>query len=164
MSIEELVLAAVNLQYKMEEDSIKLSSLKSRIQKYFDDNNKDRVDVHSLSGKDCYSVSKQERVNITYDVDKLKKRLNKETFNEITDRKYIITDIDGIVKLLKRAKIKPEEFKQLIDVETTVNREALKQLYSIGEITMDKLKGCYDAKINKSIKIIVKQGYDNKKK
>lgn len=88
----------------------------------------------------CKKISRR-RVN--YDADKLEERLGKETCLEFIDKEYVINDIDGLIKLLKEAGVKPKEFKKFIDVKKTVNKEKIDQLSDLGEIKAEDIKGCY---------------------
>lgn len=136
---------------------------KKEIQKYFDEQSYNSLSVKVSAGK---TLSKSlnlrakisERVTINYDVDELKKALDSEIFNEVTHKRYEINDIDGLIKLLKSAGIKASEFKQFINPVITVDKEAVKRLYNQGDITMKDIKGCYSAKISKSVKITEDSG------
>jgi predicted transcriptional regulator len=64
----------------------------------------------------------------------------------------------SLSKMLKAAGVDAKEFKKYIGVETSVNSSALQQLYSVGDITKQQLKGCYTAKIVKSIRISERKG------
>ena len=99
-------------------------------------------------------ATKIERVtSITYDIEKLKKRLNKGLFDEVVDKTYTVTNIDAMIALLKKAGIKPKEFKPLIQVSESVNNAKLQQAYSVGEISMNDIAEAYNARISKTLKI-----------
>lgn len=140
-----------------------LQASKAKIQDYFDKHDIKELEVEpdEMNGGPSLIAKKSERVTIEYLVDKLKESLSKDIFNEVVLKDYRITDINGLIALLKKAGIKPDEFKQYIDVTTTPNNEALKQLYAVGDITKEDLKGCYNAKIVKSISIKERKGDTN---
>lgn len=150
--------------YRLEEQIAGLKSIlqasKAKIQDYFDKHDIKELEVEPENMADGTTLvaKKTERVIIDYFVDKLKESLDKEVFNEVVHKNYHITDINGLIALLKKTGIKPDEFKQFIDVTTTVNKDALKQLYAVGDITKEDLKGCYSAKIVKSISIKPRKG------
>lgn len=99
-------------------------------------------------------ATKVERVtSINYDVDLLKKRLDRELFDEVVDKTYTVTNIDALVALLKKAGIKPKEFKPLIHVDERVNSAKLQQAYSIGDIKMNDIQDAYNARISKTLQI-----------
>lgn len=82
--------------------------------------------------------------SITFDVKKLKERLDKEIFNEIVNKEYVINDFQGLVKYLKRCGVDPKKFKTFIDVTETVNTKKLDELGSLGEISEEDIDGCYE--------------------
>ena len=82
--------------------------------------------------------------SITFDVKKLKERLDKEIFNEIVNKEYAINDFQGLVKYLKRCGVDPKKFKTFIDVTETVNTKKLDELGSLGEISEEDIDGCYE--------------------
>ena len=96
----------------------------------------------------CYVI---DRAKITYDIPKLEKRLNKKTCNKFVEKRYEITDWEALTKVLKSAKIKPEQIKPYIHVEKTVNQQKLNSLYEKGEINIEELSGCYSCVVNKSV-------------
>ncbi|MCX7924117.1 MAG: hypothetical protein N3B21_19225 [Clostridia bacterium] len=114
-------------------------------------NNKKRTGVTLIA-------KKVERVTINYLLDKLQAKLDKEIFNEIVNKTYMINDMNGLIELLKKAGVSPGEFKKFIDVSTSVNKDAIKQLYSVGDIKKSDLEGCYEATIVKSISIKERKG------
>ena len=67
------------------------------------------------------------------------------------EKRYEITDWEALTKVLKSAKIKPEQIKQFIHVEKTVNQQKLNSLYEKGEINIEELSGCYSCVVNKSV-------------
>lgn len=82
--------------------------------------------------------------SITFDVKKLKERLDKKIFNEIVNKEYVINDFQGLVKYLKRCGVDPKKFKTFIDVTETVNTKKLDELGSLGEISEEDIDGCYE--------------------
>lgn len=60
------------------------------------------------SGKVRFSIVKRAN-NPTFDVDEIKKRLDKETFNQICDKTYAITDYKSFIKVLKKYGVNPKE-------------------------------------------------------
>lgn len=86
------------------------------------------------------------RRRVEYLPDKLEERLGKETCREFIDREYIINDIDGLIKLLKDAGVKPKEFKKFIEVRKTVDREKIDKLSDLGDIKIEDIGGCYSVK------------------
>lgn len=155
--MHNLILETLELEEQVGNLLLKIDENKKSIQKYFDEENIKEMKVPiSDEGdtKEFYVLCKKsERVTIKYDIEKLKQKLNDELFMEVTDRTYVITDINEMIKLMKDAGVRAKDFKALIDTKISVDREALKKLYEVGEISMKMLKGAYTATISKSIKI-----------
>ena len=84
---------------------------------------------------------------ITWDTDKLKKSLDKKTYNEVVNKKVIITDMEGLVKYLKSCDVDPKKFKKFIIAEHEVNEEAMNQKFQTGDLSLSDLSGCYTLKL-----------------
>lgn len=101
------------------------------------------------SGKHFYAnhtrlrVTRVRRTTVKWDVDKLRKALNKEQFKRATTKECTITNLDGLVKYLKSCGVDPKKFKKYISVNTQVNADVLEQMYAVGEISQKDVKGCY---------------------
>lgn len=102
------------------------------------------------NGISCYI---QERVIVEYDKEKLKKALDKKSYNEIIDKEYRITDFDLFKSILKRNNIDLKEFKECIKKEEEVNESKINKLFENGLITLEDISGCYTAKGKKSVVI-----------
>lgn len=99
-------------------------------------------------------ASKVDRVtSITYDIPKLKQKLDPELFNEIIDKSYSITDMPALIQMLKKSGVKPKEFKKFISVSEKVNNGKIQQAYSIGDISLNDIAGAYEVKLSKSLQI-----------
>lgn len=113
----------------------------------------ERSMLNQTKEKRTYKAQVNERTTINYFQDKLKKKLDKEVYDIIIDKSYIVTNFSGLVRLMKEHGVDPAEFKRCISSVETLNRQKLTQAYNIGEITMVDLKDCYEAKVSKSIKV-----------
>ena len=152
-----LIIETRELEEQVGELLLKIDANKAKIQGYFDENNSKEIRVPVADGL-VLVCKKHERVNLSYDVQKLKQKVDSEIFLEITKRSYVITDIDKMIELVKDAGVSAKEFKALIEAVVNVDSQAVKRLYEAGEITMKQLKGTYTAKISKSIKITEEVG------
>lgn len=81
---------------------------------------------------------------ITFNVDKLKERLERDIFNKIVIKEYRIVDFNGLVKYLKSCGVDPKKFKKFIEVTETVDNNKLNELGNLGEISEEDIKGCYE--------------------
>ena len=100
----------------------------------------------SLDGRSVVTVKNIKKVTVTFDADKLEKRLDKELCNEFIEKKYEINNIEGLVKYLKSCGVDPKEFKKYINVEKKVNNKKLDEISNLGDITEEDLKGCFTTK------------------
>jgi len=106
-------------------------------------------------GEDLVNIkaSYSERVNIDYDIAKIKERLDKDVYKTIINKDYVITDYAAVVKLLKANGVNPKEFLKHVRVLESINRKKLADQYDVGEITMRDLKNCYEVRTSKNVKL-----------
>lgn len=93
-------------------------------------------------------VNKIRKKTILWNVEKLKKKLNKNYYSEVVDKTYTISNMPGLVKYLKRCGVDPVKFKSFIDVTELVNETKLNNLYELGEVSKADLEGCYDVNMS----------------
>ena len=117
------------------------------LQKYFDNTTSNQI------GNDDIVVTKRERINIIYNIYKLREKLDKNIFKKVTNRRYYVKDLDGLVELMKQAGIKPKDFKKYVDADISVDKSQIKKLYEAGEISISDLEGCFHATITKYIDV-----------
>ncbi len=67
------------------------------------------------------------------------------------DKKYIIINMPSLKGLLKKHNVPVKDFRKTLLIEELVNRENIKRLFDMGEVTKEDLKGCYTAKLTKTI-------------
>lgn len=96
------------------------------------------------------SCSKVSPKSIEYNAKMIYDRVGKDIGNQLVSKKYVVSDIDGLIQMLKSHGVKPKEFKRFIRVEMTLNESKLNQIYDTGVIKMEDLQGCYKVKTNKS--------------
>lgn len=127
----------------------KIELRKKEIQDYLD---KKRLKEFEVVNDDLViEVKKVERIDINFDIEKLKNVLDKEVLIEIIDKTFTISDLELVKKAFKAAKMSPEQFKSAIEIKEIVNKQKVNKLYEIGDITTEKIKGCYEAKLIKYI-------------
>ena len=158
--VERAVVELLQEEKQVAELFESIEKKKLKIQHYFDQQGIRQLTVKIKTSNEIaefteveFLVKKTERTYVNYDIAKLEDALGRELFQEATKRKYTITDFGGLVSLLKSKGIKPADFKKFIDVSKSVDKEALKRLYDAKEFTMQDIKDCYTATINKSIDI-----------
>lgn len=85
---------------------------------------------------------------IIWDIDKLKKKLDKNVISKIIDKKYTINDMDGLIKYLKSCGVDPKIFKKFLDIEENVIEKQMDLLKDIGELDEEDIAGCYSITTN----------------
>ena len=115
---------------------------------------------NSIESEELVATRVDKVTSITYDTEALRKKLDKELFNEIVDKTYTIVDIEGLKSLLKKAGVSPKEFKKYLHVTESVNGAKLQQAYSTGEIDLKSISGAYNVRLSKSIQIRKVRGGD----
>lgn len=152
--IKRLIKDAFVFQKKISEFQAMVKDNMRQIQEHFDKVFIKELTVEAQTEQDTALIAKKsERVTIDYDVEKLKKKLDSEVFNEIVRKTYVINDMPALIAVLKSYGVKPADFKKFIDVSQDIDRASVRRLYDTGDIGKDHLKGCYTAKVVKSIKI-----------
>lgn len=158
-SLKQLIRDTKSLEEQISTLTQLYDASRRKIQEAFDKDKLTEIEVEPEdrnSGKTLIA-KKTERATINYFADKLKENLDKEVCNEVIDKTYTVNDIVGMIALVKAAGVKPDEFKKFLNITAAVNKEKLKQLYSVGDITKEDIKGCYEATIVKSISIKYKK-------
>lgn len=162
MLTENKVKLLINKAFSLKQQTDKLTSeynkVRGQIYDYLDQNKMKSLEGSLLSesgaSKGLLVATKVDRVtSLTYDIPKLKKKLDKELINEIIDKTYTITDMDAMILLLKKAGVKPSEFKKLITVSEKVNNSKIQQAYSVGDISLNDIKDAYEVKVSKTLQI-----------
>lgn len=153
-NIKRLIKDAFSFQKKIEELTTLMKGNLQQIHEHFDSEAIRELEVEAETEGDIALIAKKsERVTVEYFPDKLEKKLSSELFNEVVNKSYAIIDMPALIILMRSHGISPKDFKKLIRVDQSVNRPELKRLYDDGEITKSDIKGCFSAKISKSIKI-----------
>lgn len=152
--IKRLIKDTYTFRLKADSFMAQVKDNMSVIKAYFDKNNVREIIAEKETDLDKSLTAKlSERVNIDYDADKLKVKLEPEIFNEIVEKTYVINDIKGLTAMLKEAGVSPAAFKKFVEVRMEIDRTAVRRLYDSKDITKEDLKGCFTAKVVKSIKI-----------
>lgn len=92
------------------------------------------------------SVTRVQSSKVEFNPDKLEKALGKKLSQDVIQKHYEITDMNGLVTYLKDCGISPKVFKSFISVRKTVNMKELDRLEELGMITAEQIKGCYTVK------------------
>lgn len=136
----------LNQKFKEQEQKYKAEreKLQSEIFKY---TNKKGIQSYDFQNGDTglkFTTVKTKK--LVFDLDKLKKKLDKELLSEVIKKEYTIKDMDGLIAYLKSCGVDPKKFKSFIDSNETVDEKKINELSEFGEILMDDLEGCYEVK------------------
>lgn len=138
----------------------------SKILKYMQENNLDSFEMtkknKTLIG-DTTKVKFTKVVNkkVVWNINKLKQKINKNMFQKIVNKTYIIKDYKGLVDYLKICNVNPEIFKTFIEVQEQLNVKEVDKMYETGKLKIEQVHGCFDVKEgNPYIKITEKQKDD----
>lgn len=91
-------------------------------------------------------VTKIQKQKITWDVERLEEKLSKNLIKKVIQKRYVINDMDGLIRYLKTYGVNPNEFKKFLDVEKKVNESVINNLHDVGEISKKDIDGCYSVK------------------
>ena len=109
-------------------------------------------------GNDLIDVKSITQKRISWDVEKLEKKLDKELLNEILDKQYVVNNMEGLIKYLKSCGVNPKQFKKYITIEKKVNQKKFNELSELGDVSLDDVKGCYELnECNGYVKINIKE-------
>lgn len=92
-------------------------------------------------------VTRVRTKKITWILDKLKQKLNKDTYKDLVDKTYTISDMQGLIKYLKSCGVDPKKFKKYIEVEEQLNEIKLNTYYETGALDKKDIEGCYTVKM-----------------
>ena len=79
-------------------------------------------------GNDLIDVKSITQKRISWDVEKLEKKLDKELLNEILEKQYVVNNMEGLIKYLKSCGVNPKQFKKYITIEKKVNQKKFNEL------------------------------------
>ena len=74
----------------------------------------------------------------------MEKLLGKEKSKKVINKTYVINDFKGLVAYLKECGVDPKIFKTFIDVQREVDTKSLEQMYELGDVTLEEIKGSYN--------------------
>lgn len=93
------------------------------------------------------NVTRIRTKRVTWLLDKLKQKLEKDIYKDVVDKTYTINDIQGLIKYLKSCGVDPKKFKKFIDADETLNETKLNTYYETGALKKSDIEGCYDVKM-----------------
>lgn len=101
---------------------------------------------NSIIGSGASKVTRIQRVNVEFKVDKLEKVLPKEVAKKVIVKRYEITNMEGLISYLKKCNVDPQVFKSFLNVDKQVDTKEMDKMEELGKITIEQIKGCYSVK------------------
>lgn len=157
-SVKDLVCKTYALEQQIQTMTEEYKNNKKILQELFDEKDIDRLGDIAYQNSEhddalTLEIIRKERVLVNFLVDKIKEKMPREILPEIINKTYVVNDMESLKLILKKSGISPKAFKSLFTVQEQINKEAIKQLYSVGDISREQLKGCFTTNIQKSLKI-----------
>lgn len=98
---------------------------------------------------ESFVVKKRCRIYIKWNFQKLAENLGNKLFRQIVNKKYVVSDMLGLVEYLKSCNVDPNIFKKYIDVEYSLNESELDNLELLGKVKAEQLEGCFNISFSK---------------
>lgn len=157
---DELRIALTNLVSDLvESESLKKtveaenSLMREACLKTLEENNLDNFEAITEKHDDgTYKTAKVTLVRgntVTYNLEKLKQKFEKNELKRFVDTTYKINNVDEFKAMLEKYNVPNKEVKKYIEKEQVLREDKLKRLYEIGEVSVEQLAGCYDVKEKK---------------
>ena len=91
-------------------------------------------------------VTRIQRTNVEFDVDKLERVLSKEIAKKVITKKYEVINMEGLISYLKKCNVDPQVFKEFLNVTKFVDTKEMDKLEELGKISINQIRGCYSVK------------------
>lgn len=102
-------------------------------------------------------VTRARRKKVVWNVEMLKERMSKDKRKAVIKKEYAIADMDGLITYLKSCGVDPKKFKTYLSVSESVGEKELNNLFEVGVITKNDIKGCYDVEMSEPYIVITER-------
>lgn len=102
-------------------------------------------------------VTRARRKKVVWNVEMLKERMSKDKRKAVIKKEYVITDMDGLITYLKSCGVDPKKFKAYLSISESVDEKELNNLFEVGVITKNDIKGCYDVEMSEPYIVITER-------
>jgi hypothetical protein len=148
---QDAVVKAYELEKQAGECLLKADELKNKAYRYMYTFDLSHLDVEQTDlTLRLQSIS---RTTITYDKEKLKRKLPKHILAEVIGRKYVVSDMDALKEIMKEYGVPAKMVRACFEVTEFVDKKRMDDLYEQGHIKIKQLDGCYTLKDNVTLKI-----------
>ena len=83
------------------------------------------------------------RINVTYDVKKIKNTLEPEEYKQFINSNVIVGNYAKFKKVMKKYGVPARDIKPLLIINEVVDSAKLQRLSEIGDIDLSEIKDCY---------------------
>ena len=125
--------------------NVLLEEKKDLIKKYLDANNVRNVTNENVT---AYYT---ERTKVEYDIPKAKDILDPKLKKAVIKNTYTLNNFDEFKEVCKKYNVPAKEVKNMFNVETYIDQEALSRLYDEGKINIDTISEFTNTKTTKSL-------------
>lgn len=134
MSIEEVVKSYYDTKEKYDSLTKKFNNIKkdfySKMDELMDDEDELIVEFFTES----YKVKKVQKKQVTFDIGKLERSLDKQTLKKVIIKRCSVVDYDSLINYLKELGADPKIVKELIVTTKEVDVDEVDKLSELGEI------------------------------
>lgn len=102
-------------------------------------------------------VTRARRKKVVWNVEMLKERMAKDKRKAVIKKEYAITDMEGLITYLKSCGVDPKKFKTYLSISESVDEKELNNLFEVGVITKNDIKGCYDVDMSEPYIVITER-------
>lgn len=134
MSIEEVVKSYYDTKEKYDSLTKKFNNIKkdfySKMDELMDDEDELTVEFFTES----YKVKKVQKKQVTFDIGKLERSLDKQTLKKVIIKRCSVVDYDSLISYLRELGADPKIVKELIVTTKEVDVDEVDKLSELGEI------------------------------
>lgn len=157
--VEAMALKVVKLDSNIKNANSRITALKLELMKQMKLSKKKSIivklpqDESEVNVKQEKTLTIAERMDLSFDLDKLKEKLSKEDFEEVSVRVVSIPDIDKFKKLMKKYDVPFKELKPVLNVTESVSNFRINEMYKTGDLQLKEIEGAYSVKFSEYITI-----------
>lgn len=154
MKIEDLIEEAGKLKDSIEADNKRLEMLRNNIKNIYSSAISVGEKPNLMS--DNYNCQIAKRIDINYDYDKLKKKLDKDVFKTLVTKEYSLQDVPEFLKELKKYGVPVEVVKKHIISYSKIDNDKVQEAFDNDLFTLSDISGCYESTLKRVVRIIKK--------
>lgn len=148
---EKLIDDIGSLKFEIELLNTKLKAKEEKLKILL--SNSKAEDNNLMYGKK-YKCKLVKRVTVKYDVDKLKRKMNKNIFKDfVKEKTTTIVDVKGFIKILENNGIEFKDIKDTLHTEIKLDTSTIDKYYNQGIFDLKDIKGCYTTSVSEYFSI-----------